>query len=277
MNSQCVRDKLKELAKEKNISFNILLREYMYERFIKRLSISEYRLNFILKGGYYLSTVFGIENRSTMDIDACLKNNELSKENLLKIITDIISIDIKDEAIFTIDSINLIREEDEYGGYRVSLKVRIDNMKDSFHLDVVTGEPITPSEIIYKYKPIIEKQYIHILAYNLETVLAEKLETILTRGEMNSRMKDYQDIYLIMTLKYDDINMKHLREAINKTFDNRDFCGEIDELFKDVKNSLILKSRWESYSKRKRIKHVSFLDTIDCVKKLIDIIKLTKV
>lgn len=275
MNSQRIKDKLKNISKDKDINFNILLREYMYDRFLERLSVSKYKFNFILKGGYYLSMLFGLKNRSTMDIDAAIKDRKLTKENLIKIINEIIKIDISDGANFTIDEINKIREEDEYGGYRVSLTVRIDNMKESFHFDVATGDPITPSEINYKYKLLIEDKYINVLAYNLETVLAEKIETILTRAERGSRMKDYYDIYLIMNFRYDQINFLHLKEAMKNTFRRRGFdSNNILDQFKDIKESKILESKWKGFVRKKRIANVNYVDTINSIEKLISICKI---
>lgn len=271
MNSQRIKDKLKILSKEKNVNFNILLREYMYDRFIERLSVSNYKYDFILKGGYYLSLVFGIENRSTMDIDAALKNRLLSKDNLIKIITDIIKIDINDGAIFKIDEISKIREEDEYGGFRVTITINIDSTRETFHFDVATGDPITPSEINYKYKLLVENRNINVLAYNLETVLAEKLETVLTRGERNSRMKDYYDIYLIMKLKLDEINLEHLKEAVKNTFSKRNFTDNTLALFDDIKESNILGQKWKSYKRKKDINDISFDDTIKAIEKLLSI------
>lgn len=269
MNSQRIKGKIRSLIKENNINFNILLRQYMYERFIERLSVSKYKFNFILKGGYYLSLLFGLENRSTMDIDMALKSRKLSKENLIKIINEIIKIDICDGVIFTFDDISKIRTEDEYGGYRVTLTAKIDNVRETFNIDVATGDPITPKEINYKYNLLIENRYINILAYNLETVLAEKLETILTRGEKSSRMKDYYDIYIIMNLKSNDINVFNLKNAVKNTFNKRGFNNDISVLFNDIKGSKILEKKWNSYVKKKKIFNVSFNDTLISIEKLL--------
>lgn len=274
MNSQKIKDKLKNIAKEKNVDFNILLHEYMYERFLERLSISKYKNNFILKGGYYLSTLFGIENRATIDIDACLKNSELSKTNLLKMVEEIINIKIDDGAELCIKGIEKIRQEDEYGGFRIGITVNIDNIRETFHFDVATGDPITPKEITYEYNLLLENRSIKLLAYNLETVLAEKLETILTRGERSSRMKDYHDIYLIMNTKKEMININHLNQAIFNTFTKREFKGNIKEIFNDIKDSKILEEKWLNYKRRKKIKNIDFKDTIYAIEQLINIIKI---
>lgn len=197
MNSMQLKDKLKIISKDKNVDFNTLLRLYMYDRFIERLSISNYKDNFILKGGFYLTTLFGIENRTTMDIDTAFKNAKFNEETIIKMICDIISIKINDNVNFNFLGITSIRDEDEYGGFRVSIQVELENIKELFHIDIAIGDPITPKEIRYKYKPILGKKYIDLWAYNIETILAEKIETILSRAELNGRMRDFYDVYLI--------------------------------------------------------------------------------
>ena len=151
MNSMQIKSKLKNISKEKNIDFNTLLRLYMYDRFIERLSISKYKDNFILKGGFYLSTFFGIENRNTMDIDTAFKNADFTEENVVKMIKEIISIDISDNAKINFLGMEEIRDEDEYGGFRINLMVELYEIKEKFHIDIATGDPITPKEISYKY------------------------------------------------------------------------------------------------------------------------------
>ena len=191
MNSMQLKDKLRNISKEKNIDFNTLLRIYMYDRFIVRLAMSKYKNNFILKGGFYLSTLFGVENRSTMDIDTAFKNASFNKETIVEMMKEIVSIKVNDNAKLFYLGIELIRDEDEYGGFRVDISAQIEGIKEKFHIDIATGDPITPSEINYKYRPILSNSYINILAYNIETVLAEKLVTIFSRAELNGRMRDF--------------------------------------------------------------------------------------
>ena len=151
MNSMELKDKLKNISREKNVDFNTLLRLYMYDRFLERLSKSKYRDNFVLKGGFYLSTLFGIENRATMDIDTAFRNANFDEETIVKMIKEIVSIKIDDCAKLNYVSIASIREEEEYGGFRVTIEVIYETMKQSFHIDIATGDPITPKEIRYKY------------------------------------------------------------------------------------------------------------------------------
>ena len=189
MNSMQVKDKLKNISVKRNLDFNTLLRLHMYDRFIERLSVSEYRDNFILKGGFYLSTLFGLESRSTKDIDTAIKDANFTKENVEKMIKSIISIDINDGALISFIEIVNIRKDDQYGGFRVILNVKLDTIRENFQIDIATGDPITPNPIIYKYHPILGDSYINVWSYNIETVIAEKLETILRRAEANSRIR----------------------------------------------------------------------------------------
>lgn len=218
MNSMQLKDKLKNIFKEKNVDFNTILRLYMYDRFIERLSVSKYKDNFILKGGFYLSILFGVENRTTMDIDTAFKNANFNEETIVKMIKEIVSIEIDDNAKLSYLGISPIRYEDEYGGFRVDIQIEVYNIKEKFHIDIATGDPITPKEINYKYKPILGDTYVKLWAYNIETVLAEKIETILSRVELNGRMRDFYDIYLICTKDWSNIYLEHFRKTIGKTF-----------------------------------------------------------
>lgn len=243
----------------------------MYERFIERLAYSDYNLNFILKDGYYLSMLFGIENRSTMDIDACLKDQTLSEKNLLYMVSEIARIDLNDDIIIDIDGISKIRTEDEYGEFRVDLTVKLDNMKESFHFDVATGDPITPSEVEFHYTTLFHQKIPKILVYNLETVLAEKVETILSRGERSSRMKDYYDIYLITNLKWNELNKDNLRSAFEKTFKKRSFNGDIEQIIKTIRYSSILKDSWNRYSKVNDFANdIAYDEVLQCLFKIVD-------
>lgn len=271
MNSMQLKAKLKNLSNEKNVDFNTLLRLYMYDRFIERLSISGYRDNFILKGGFYLSTLFGVETRNTMDIDTAFSNADFNEETIVKMINEIVSIDLEDNAKLSYINILPIRDEDEYGGFRVELLVELDNIKEKFHLDVATGDPITPRAISYKYKPVLGDRPIKVWAYNIETVLAEKLETILSRLELNGRMRDFYDIYLIYTREWDNLNKDNFRKAVEKTFNKREFKGNIVERYKLVKESNILRKRWLMYSnKYSYAKDIEYDEILNYIEQLIN-------
>lgn len=274
MNSIQLKDKLRNLSHKNNVDFNTLLRLYMYDRFIERLSISKYKDNFILKGGFYLSTLFGIESRNTMDIDTAFSNAQFNEETIVKMINEIVSIDLKDNAKLSYINIFPIRDEDEYGGFRVELLVEIETIKEKFHLDVATGDPITPKAITYKYKPVLGEKTIKILAYNIETVLAEKLETIFSRLELNGRMRDFYDIYLVYTKGKNNINRKNLREAVKNTFNKREFKRDIVDSFKIIKESTILRKRWLIYSnKYTYAKDIEYTEILKYIEQLVKEIK----
>jgi predicted nucleotidyltransferase component of viral defense system len=277
MNSMQVKDKIRNISNNKNIDFSVLLRSYMYERFIERLANSKYRNNFILKGGYYLSIVFGLDSRHTLDIDLCLKNKVLSEENIKIMINEIININIEDNTEITFDGISNIREEDKYGGYRVKITVKIENIRETFNIDIATGDPITPREIVFKYKTMFEYKFLNLKSYNLETILAEKLETILSKKDLSSRLKDYYDIYLISTLAKDKIDLNVLRNAMDRTFQKRKFNANIKENFEIIKNSELLLTRWNAYAVKNNIKNLSYEDVINCLEDLIKIIELVTV
>lgn len=271
MNSMQLKDKLKNIVKDKNINFNILLKFYMYDRFIERLSKSRYKDNFILKGGFYLSTLFGIENRSTMDIDTAFRNDDFSEKRILEIINEIISIDNDDNIEMEFLSVEPIRDEDEYGGFRVTILSKLENIKEIFHVDIATGDPITPKEIKYKYRPFLYEKDIEVWAYNIETVISEKIESILERGALNGRMKDYYDIYYIFTKHWNIVNKKHLNMAIEKTFKKRNYNGNPFEDIELIKKSKSIIVNWNSYSKKNSYaKVISFDKIIECIEKVLE-------
>lgn len=275
MNSMQLKDKLKNISKEKNVDFNTLLRFYMYDRFIERLSVSKYKDNFILKGGFYLSTLFGVENRTTMDIDTAFRNANFNEETIVKMIKEIVSIEIDDNTKLSYLGISLIRDEDEYGGFRVDIQIEIDNIKEKFHIDIATGDPITSKEINYKYKPILGDKYVKLWAYNIETVLAEKVETILSRVELNGRMRDFYDVYLIYTKDWDNVNLEHFRNAIEKTFSKREYVGNPLLVLDLIMDSNILRERWKSYQKRyEYASNIGFDEILICLEKIINVLVL---
>ena len=183
--AQSLKDKLRNISREKVVDFNSVMRFYMYDCFIKRLSLSIYRDNFILKGGFYLSTLFGINTRSTMDIDTTIMNTSLSKENIIKIINEIINIDVHDHVKFQTNKIEQIRDENEYGGLRVTIKFKFETIQDSFHIDIATGDPIYPKPHDYNYRSIVGEEIYPVKSYTLETILSEKIETILRKYKEN--------------------------------------------------------------------------------------------
>ena len=271
--AQAVKDKLKNVSREKNVDFNSVMRFYMYDRFVERLSKSKYKDNFILKGGFYLSKLFGLDNRSTMDIDTAIRKAEFTEENIIKMINEIINIDVGDNVKFKIEKTETIRDEDEYGGLRITINFMLENIKDKFHIDLATGDPIYPRPDNYRYETLIGDEVYKVWSYNLETVLAEKIETILSKLETSSRMKDYYDIYLIYKFKFDKIDKEKFRGAVEKTFKKREFDADLITNLNIVKESKVLKDKWISYSRKySYARDVEFEETLKCLEQFINII-----
>ena len=247
MTPEQIKGRLKNIAKAGNVNPNTLMKLFFYERFLERLSKSPYKDNFVLKGGFYLSTLFGFDRRTTVDVDVSFKNIRFEKDFVQTAIMEIASIDVEDGMQFTYLKTNPIRDEDEYGGFRIFLKVALGKMKDTIHLDIATGDPITPREIEYTYKPLLSEEPITVLSYNLETVLAEKLETILRLSDGNTRMKDFYDIYLIYQEGYKNLDMKKLKKAVDTTFQKRNYAYNTKLQLKDIQKSQKLAKQWAVY------------------------------
>lgn len=245
----------------------------MFERILERISVSKYKDNFILKGGLLLSAMFGIENRFTKDMDTTITGIDISKSNFLKILNEILSIDLKDGINFNVINITDIREDDEYGGNKYHIIGKLDKLKVNLEIDISTGDKITPRELKYKYHSIFENKYILINSYNIETILAEKIETILRRGTFNSRMKDYYDLYFLLTKMKNEINKKDLKEAINNTFKKRDsykYLNDYKQIINSINENEKLINLWFIYSNK--YNYAKNIDIQDILKLIEDII-----
>lgn len=187
---------IKNIAKEKHISAQPVMQNFMLERLLERISISKYQRNFILKGGFLIAAMVGIDTRATMDMDATIKGLPVNEQTVRKMFEEICKTELADDVTFSFQNIGKIREGDEYTGYRISLSANYPPMAVPLKLDITTGDKITPKEIEYQFKLLLEDRNISVLAYNLETIMAEKLETVITRGDQNTRPRDYYDIYL---------------------------------------------------------------------------------
>lgn len=215
--SSQLKGRINALAKQDNADARLLMRMYMMNHFLERLSVSSYKDNFIINGGILVTSMVGISMRSTMDIDTTIKNLDISTDNIQKIITEIANINIYDEISFEIKRIYNIMDSFEYPGVRVELNALMDKMITPFKIDISTGDIITPSEIKYSYNLIIEDKKINLWTYNLETILAEKLQTVLARDVFNTRMRDFYDIYTLMNLYKNKIDNTVLSEAFKVT------------------------------------------------------------
>lgn len=266
-NKNSVQARIKMLSQKFNTNVNVLLATYFFEAFLYRLSKSTYCKNFIFKGGFYLSSVMGLQNRYTRDLDFKLTGENLEKENLQKIINEIIFQDVDDNISFVLSSIEQIRDEDQYGGYTVALTGHFENIRQVINIDIATGDPITPNAVEYKYKRLIEEDTLDFMAYNLETILAEKLQTIFSRGLLNSRSKDFYDVYIVHKLKMNEINNDNLRAAFQKTCDYRNTHfskSEIEKLLLEIKEDLQANTRWKNYARKNSFaKNLSFGEVME--------------
>lgn len=206
MNKDSLKAKAKNVAQKYNLDSRYIIQYVMFESLIRRISISKYKENIIIKGGFLLSSIFGFNQRSTMDMDATLKGMNLNKENVLNIIKDIIAIDINDGVRYEIFSIKDIRLEKKYPGFKIHLLAYLEDLRTHLMIDITTGDVITLKEIDYEYNTIFDNETINIMSYNIETIIAEKFEAIISRNVINSRMKDYYDLYMFTTLKWDNVN-----------------------------------------------------------------------
>lgn len=247
-----LKAKIRNIAKSKNIPAQVILQNYMFERFLNRLSASEYKEKFVLKGGMLVAALVGIDNRATMDLDTTIKNLPLTPEAIEGALNEIFAIDLKDDVKFTLKGISPIREDDIYGGYRVALDAAYETIITPMTIDVSTGDVITPTAVKFDFTGIFDdKLTFEVWAYNIETVLAEKVETILRRNVFNTRPRDFYDIYiLINTQKFDQSTFG---EALKKTIEHRGTGNQIKD-FNDtlaiIENSDDLKRMWSNYQKQ---------------------------
>ena len=250
INIMQLKAKIKNISKEKNISAQLVLQNYMMERFIERISLSDFQDQMIIKGGLLISSIVGLDSRATMDIDMTLKGKPVNEAFILDYINEISRININDEVKFDVVSITEIREMDDYFGFRVSLIAGIGTMKIPLKIDITTGDKIIPSEISYEYPLMFENRSIKIKAYNLETILSEKIETIISRGNQNTRMRDFYDVYILLKLKSKNIDYNILRLAIEETSQKRDSLNLLlnyKEIISNIENNNEMLVRWENY------------------------------
>ena len=269
-NRDSLKAKASNLSNKTNIPNKYLIQSFMFEALLKRISKSKYKDKFIIKGGLLLSSIFGVNLRSTMDLDTTIKGFPLDRETITKVINDIISIEIGDNIKLEIENIKDIREEELYSGFNINLKAEFDGLKTNLMIDITTGDVITYKEVEFKYNTLFDNDIINIMTYNYETILAEKFETIISRNIDNTRMKDYYDLYMFVNLKWDDINKDTLRKAIINTAKNRETLDYIDDTSKYIElifEDSRLKSLWNSYkSNYNYAKDIEFIDTINAIK-----------
>lgn len=274
-------DKLKSIISKKAHGNSDISQKFYqlfyFERILERISKSSYRGKIILKGGLLLTSIIGDDERTTKDMDATLKGIPLTKNEVEKVFNEILNMDIDDEVLFKIISIKDIRLEDEYGGFRLNILSKLDNNKTYVTVELTTGDVITPREIKYNYNSIFEDKKIPIMSYTIETILAEKFQTVVNRGLLNTRLKDFYDIYILVNTKMSELSKENLINAIKNTFKRRKTNLDIDQI-NEIINDLIsdnnMNSLWENaVSKNSYAKNIRFEDTIDAIKQIVEILE----
>ena len=275
-NRDSLKAKASNLSKKTNIPNKYLIQNFMFEALLKRISKSKYKNKFVIKGGLLLSSVFGVNLRSTMDLDTTIKGLPLDRDTITKVINEIISIDVEDNVRLEIENMKDIREEELYSGFEVNLKAEFDGLKTNLMIDITTGDIITYKEVEFKYSTLFDNETINIMTYNYETIIAEKFESIISRNIDNTRMKDYYDLYMFVNLKWNDINKETLRKAIintSKARETLDYIENANKYIELISDDSRLNLLWNSYQNNyEYAKDIEFEDTINAIKVISEIV-----
>lgn len=267
-----LKAKINNYAKSNNIAAQVVLQNYMFERFLARMSKSEYCEKFVIKGGMLIAAIVGLDTRSTMDLDMTLKNLPLTEEKVVEAVKTICNINLLDDVIFEVVSITPIRKDDRYGGFCVRLNAVYDTIVTPLSIDVSTGDVITPSVVKYEFSGIFDDEVcIKLWGYNIETVMAEKVETVLSRGIFNTRPRDYYDIYILGTTQ--EYNKSLFKEALMATSVHRGSAEKIsdtDEIIALLAESMELKEMWSKYQRKfAYARDITYEQIIDVLKQLL--------
>lgn len=273
---------LKALLKDLSVKFGITpqatLQMYCLERLLDRIAVSRFRDHFVIKGGFLIASILGIGSRSTMDIDATVKGFSVSYENVESVFKEICDIDIADQLTFSFDRIEEIREKDNYLGLRVFVECRYGKINVPLTVDLTTGDTIIPQEIEYIYKCVFDNKVIPILAYSLENVFAEKLNTIISRGVANTRTRDFYDVYTLYALKKKELNFETLRIALEATSRRRNtskILEEYPQILEAIKADSLQNDFWRRFvAKNPFAKGVTLSQAIDCAKEMLDLAEI---
>lgn len=272
-----IKGRIKSVAKQNNADARTLMRIYMMERFLERLAQSEYRDNFIIKGGILVTAMIGVAHRSTMDIDTSMKNLNLSAEDALRVVNRVKDIDLDDGVSFDVKDVSNIMDEMEYPGIRVTMNANVGRLITPLKIDISTGDVITPRAIEFNYDLLLEDRSISLWSYNLETILAEKLQTVLARGILNTRMRDFYDIRMLLDTYEDKVNKTVLKDAFAATCKKRgtDHLQEqAEEIIKIIEADEQLQVLWRAYQKKySYAADIDYASVISGVRKLMDWIR----
>ena len=270
-NANSFKAKIKNISKDKGIPAQQVQQHYLIEQVLKLISTSSYRDSFIVKGGYLIGQMIGLDKRTTMDLDVTLKGTEMSKENLIHIFEEILC-SKTDGFSFSVDKLEPIRQDDEYGGFSLKLNATFDTLKEVIFIDITTGDKITPREITYSMTSIFTNESIKIWTYNLETVLAEKLETIISRGLASTRPRDRYDLFTLYKLRKEEINLEVLRNALENTAEKRkskDTIYNWEEQVRGIEISDYQKELWIRYQRQfKYAKDISFDNSVQVIREI---------
>lgn len=263
---------LKTLAQEQHLPPQLVLQNFMIERFLERLAHSPYRSHVIIKGGFLIASMVGIASRTTMDLDATLKRLPATPETLQEMISTILSTPVEDGVSFESRTLSPIREHDDYPGFRVALIAHLGHLAVPLKVDLTVGDKITPRAITYRYKLLMEDRTLSLLAYNLSTLLAEKLETIISRGDQNTRPRDFYDITLLAPLP--NLNPPQLAQALLATAQKRgslNLLPQANQILETIRNSPTMRQRWENYQRTASYaQHLSFVDACSAIHRLME-------
>ena len=272
-----IKGRIKSVAKQNNADARTLMRIYMMERFLERLAQSEYRDNFIIKGGILVTAMIGVAHRSTMDIDTSMKNLNLSAEDALRVVNQVKDIDLDDGVSFDVKDVSNIMDEMEYPGIRVTMNANVGKLITPLKIDISTGDVITPRAIEFNYDLLLEDRSISLWSYNLETILAEKLQTVLARGILNTQMRDFYDIRMLLDTYEDKVNKAVLKDAFAATCKKREtdhLQEQAEDIIKIIDADEQLQVLWRAYQKKySYAAEIDYASVISGVRKLMDWIR----
>lgn len=272
---------IRNMAKQKSINAQIILRNFMLERLLERISLSPYKENLILKGGMLVAAMVGLDTRATMDMDTTLQGYPMTEDAIRVVFTDILSVPVDDSVTLTLKRLEEIHDDAEYSGMRVTLEMLLDETRQTLKVDITTGDPITPHAVNYVFKLLFEDRTIEIKAYTLETVLAEKLETILSRGTANTRMRDFYDAYILTHTRRSDIDYDILTKAFTRTVQSRDsdylLQENLEQALQTLKDSPEMQKLWARYQKKYAYADdITWQEAVDSVSELTGRIMMTE-
>lgn len=267
-----LKGSIRSMAAKKNLRAQEVLQMFLFERVLERLANSAYKDNFILKGGLLISFMIGISERTTMDMDTTVRGIQMEEDEIVKAVKEIISVDVDDGINFEYESIEPIREDDAYNNFRVHLRAKYGKIDSPMKIDVTTGDVITPAAIQYDFPMLFEDKSVPVIAYTLETIFAEKYETILRRNVGTTRARDYYDLHTLFRSRKDEIRPDVLKAAVLHTAKKRDSVKDIEdwqEIIADIKNEPLMQSLWDNYvAENQYIGGLSFEEVLKTVEEV---------